>query len=453
MKLPSKSVLKLVGWTSGGYAAVQGLRLVSNVVLARILAPELFGIMLIVNTVRTGIELVSDVGIGQNIVSNKDAERPIFYNTAWTLRVIRGLVLGLICAASAYPVSRFYEKPVLLEVMLAASLFFVFAGFESMGRYLVQKRLQVRRYFVFDVGTTVLMVAAHIVFALIFRDIWALVYGGLFSSLTFMIGTYFLVPELRHRFVISKDVTRQILSFGKWVFISSVVYFLAMNFDRLYMGKTLSLTIVGVYGIARSLSELLTQLVARFGNLIIFPMVAASAHSRPELRRRLASSRPQFVLAAALGVSLFTAGSDVLVGFLYDERYQTAAAMVPILCVGAWFSILSTMNEAILLGIGRPAHTAVANTAKLVWLLAALPLAVPAYGIAGAVCAIAASELVRYVPLWHSQRRERLSFARQDLLFTLCFFAMIGIWRSLFWAAGATSGFDILWQMPRSMIG
>ena len=72
-------------------------------ILTRLLAPELFGIVTIISSVRNGIELISDVGLGQSIVYNKNSENPDFYNTAWTLQWIRGLLLWVVSLASLYP--------------------------------------------------------------------------------------------------------------------------------------------------------------------------------------------------------------------------------------------------------------------------------------------------------------------------------------------------------------
>ena len=105
MKISHLVVLKGVGWTVGAFGVGQLLRLVTVVAIARLLAPELFGIMAIVNSLRTGVDLLSDVGITQNIIQNKNGDDPDFYNTAWTLQLIRGPVLWLLCSAAAVPLS------------------------------------------------------------------------------------------------------------------------------------------------------------------------------------------------------------------------------------------------------------------------------------------------------------------------------------------------------------
>ena len=83
-RIPRGMIVRL-SWTTGSFGLIQLLRLVNNVVLARLLSPPLFGLMLIVNSIRTGVELLSDVGINQNIVSNRKGHTPVFYDTAWTI--------------------------------------------------------------------------------------------------------------------------------------------------------------------------------------------------------------------------------------------------------------------------------------------------------------------------------------------------------------------------------
>ena len=93
MSLKTGKLVSGAAWTLGGFGVSQVIRLGTSVALARLLAPEMFGTMLIVNTLMTGIQLFSDVGIGQNIVHSPRALEPSFYNTAWSLQIIRSLVI------------------------------------------------------------------------------------------------------------------------------------------------------------------------------------------------------------------------------------------------------------------------------------------------------------------------------------------------------------------------
>ena len=65
-----KSMVVRLGWVVLTYGAVQFLRLLNNVILTRLLEPSVFGLMSLVVAIRVGMELVSDLGVTQNIVSN-----------------------------------------------------------------------------------------------------------------------------------------------------------------------------------------------------------------------------------------------------------------------------------------------------------------------------------------------------------------------------------------------
>jgi O-antigen/teichoic acid export membrane protein len=410
--------LERIGWVTGSYMAVQFIRLVTNVGLARLLAPELFGIMLIVNTLRTGIELISDLGIGQNIVSNKRSEEPDFFNTAWTLQVIRGVLLALTCLIASSWLAEWFEKPVLAEILPVASLFFILAGFESTCRFLLQKRIALETLGKFDVATALISLVAHLVLAWATPTIWALIVGGLISSVVVTLGTHLLLPGVRNKLRWNGGYVREIVHFGKWVFLSSILYFLALNLDRLYLAKFVPLAVLGVYGIARSFSDMLTQFVTKVGNLIVFPLVAASGKEGEQLRAKLAGPRFKLIACAAIGVASFAAVSDLLITTLYDQRYHAAAEMLPLLTIGIWFAILATMGESVLLGLGKPIYGAVANGAKLVALSGGLILLLPRFGVIGAVYAIGAAEIIRYVAVMVGLTFEKLQFIRQDLAST-----------------------------------
>lgn len=94
MKVSVGILLRGAFWTVGGFGAGLVLRFVSNIFLTRLLAPQLFGLMLIVNTLRVGIELISDLGIAQNIIYSPNANEPDYYNTAGLCRSFEAYSYG-----------------------------------------------------------------------------------------------------------------------------------------------------------------------------------------------------------------------------------------------------------------------------------------------------------------------------------------------------------------------
>jgi O-antigen/teichoic acid export membrane protein len=443
MKNSQLPLLRGAIWTFGGFGISQLLRLVTNIVLARLLAPELFGIMQIVYSMQTGVELISDVGLGQNIVYNKNANDPDFYNTVWTIQLIRGVLLWIVICAIAVPTAKFYQSPTLVLIMPVVSFSAVLGGFSSTSRFLLQKRMKYSTLTTFDTIVAIVFSAIQLLLAYFIPTIWALVFGTVAGTMAYSIGSHFILPDARHKFFVSRKYTKEILSFGKWIFVSSIVYFLSTNFDRLYLAKLIPLELLGVYGIARTLSGMVSSAVLQLASNVIFPFIASHSHTpRTELHALLAPTRLKFLVLIGFGLSILAAIGDMAIKILYDQRYQAASWMLPILIIGAWFSILSNLNESSLMGLGKPNYSALGNGAKFGFLFIGLVFGFGWYGVPGGVIAVAISDLGRYVPIFVGQTRERFSYGRQDILVTLAVFGLTVFWEWLRWTFGFGTSFD-----------
>ena len=443
MSLRTGKLVSGTVWTLGGYGVGQVIRLGTNVALARLLAPELFGTMLIVNTLMTGIQLFSDVGIGQNIIHSPRALDPKFYNTAWSVQIIRSIGIWLIILLVAIPAAHFYGAPILSAILPVSGFSMILLGLASVSPAILQKKMLYGRMAVFNLATALISSALLITLAYLTPTIWALVLSGVVGTAVYTGLTYFLVPGLKQRFLIDRPSLSEITSFGKWVYLNSMVYFLSINFDRLYLAKVVPLEVLGIYGIARSLSELFGTVATHMGNSVIFPFIASHAdRPRETLRRELVMIRGKFLALIALGCSLFIASADLAIKLLYDQRYYAAAWMLPVLTLGSWFSLLATTNESTLLGLGVPSYTAIANSVRFLLLLVGLPLSLKFEGLQGAIVTLVLVEVCRYVPVYIGQRRQRFSFGAQDAAITLSMFAMVGLWELMRWACGLGTSFD-----------
>jgi O-antigen/teichoic acid export membrane protein len=442
-----RPTLARIGWAAGSFGLIQVLRFANNVILARLLSPPLFGLMLIVNSIRTGVELISDVGINQNIVSNKAGHTPDFYDTAWTIKVVRGVALGALFFLSSNLLANFFEQPQLAVIMPVIALTFVFLGFQSTSSALLLKQKTIGRNTSAEVIVAAISLVVHVALALVTPTIWALVLGSVITSAAALIGSYVTIPGTRHRFMIDPESAREIIVFGKWIFLSSIIYFLAMNFDRLYFAKLISLAELGIYSIARSLADMLSTMVVRSSYMVLFPSVAAMQASAPELRAKLLHGRRAILVLVAIGLGSFVAVSDLVVSLLYDQRYGSAGLILPVLLLGVWLAILSTVNDSVLLGMGKPAYTTTANGAKLATLLVGVPIAFSYWGLMGAVMVLNAGEAVRYVILWWFGRRQHLGFGREDLALTVLFLIAIPLVRKLLWSIGLTGDIGSLFPI------
>lgn len=421
-------------WTIGIFGASYAVKLGSNVLLAHLLAPEVFGVMLVVNAIRLGLELFSDIGIEQNIVHSKDGLSEDFFNTAWTLQILRGAMLSAIFLSLAPWLSAFYQVD--RSVLLAISFAPLLNGLSSTAIFALVKGLEVKRRNLFELRAELLSFAISISLVLVMPTVWALVWGALAGIATRSALSYML-PHARHRLMLDRRRVGEILGFGKWIMISSLLMYASTNLDRLYLGRIAPFVVLGVFSIAKTIADLPPALARRLSYQIVFPFLAHGDRGRSaDTLADLGAARLRFVVVAAIGLGGLAGLSDIAIRLVYDSRYAAAGWMLFVLLMGAWCSVLSNLNEALVLGAGKPAYCSYSNIVRLLVLAAGLPLGYAQGGYAGVLLAIVASEFSQYCCIAVGQRQVGLTFGRQDVLASGLFLATIGLCIAARWPLG-----------------
>ncbi|NJM87613.1 MAG: oligosaccharide flippase family protein [Hydrococcus sp. RU_2_2] len=409
-------------WTFVGYGLAQALRLGSNLILTRLLEPELFGLLALASTFLIGLNLFSDIGIGTSIVQNKRGDEPDFLNTAWMMQIIRGFGLWLCCVAIASPLARFYGDSRLSWILPLIGLTTIFAGFNSTALHTLSRQIAVGKQIVVEVGVQIVSLTVMIVWAWFSPTAWALIVGNLVTAILKMLVSYSLIPGYRNRLVWDKKAAREIFSFGKWIFVSTAMTFLATQADRILIGKLLSFEVLGIYTVAITFALLPQQAIEQFSMRTILPIVAQVAHlPRQELRAKILNKR-KIVLASVGAIALFLASfGDFLILNLYDERYVQAAWMLPILALGIWPYLLFETSRQVLVAIGKPNYQAYGQFVKSIHVCLGLPIAYSFFGVPGLIIMVALNDIGLYSITAYGLWREQLSCLKQDIQATLLF--------------------------------
>jgi O-antigen/teichoic acid export membrane protein len=416
-------------WTIVGYGTSQILRLGSNLILTHLLEPKLFGLMALVYVFITGLHLFSDVGIGVSIIQNRRGDDPAFLNTAWTLQVVRGVVLWLCSFLLAWPVAQFYQKPEFLWLLPVVALSTVIAGFNSTAVFTLNRHMAISQLTIFEIGGQVISLVVTIVWAWsISKTIWALVIGSLVSDLVRMMWSHRIISKSSNRFAWDKEAAKELFSYGKWIFISTAITFFAEQSDRLILGKLLSLEMLGVYGVALTFADMPRSITLALSGKVILPAVSKLADlPRETIRAKLLQSRKPILIALAFGLTVLVSFGDILIEVLYDERYIEAAWMLPILALGIWPRMLCNTNEPSLFAIGKPQYPASANFTRFLCTALGVPLGYSLMKVPGAIVAVALNDLLFYLVINYGLWREGLSGLRQDILATALLVALLAV--------------------------
>lgn len=406
--IPQPSLLKAALtagiWTLAGHGSSQVLRLLGNLLLTRLLAPDSFGVMSIATVISVGVVMFSDLGLTQVIVRSDRASDPVFVNTVWTLRFLQGLLgaalLLLIAGGLAYaqraggiPAGSTYASVDLPLVIAGLSIGAIIAGLESTRLATAEKDLLLAPVVMIELGSQAAGLLAMCAAALVHPSIFVLLLGGIVSGMVKMGASHLLRGGIPNRLYLSWPEARQVCRISSWIVVSSALTFLAASVDKLLLAGLLGSHTMGQFAIAALLVSALTDLVARISSRVAFPAITKAyerdAHglARSYYRARV----PTDAFCLLLAAFLFWFGPDV-VRLLYDDRYEQAGEFLRILAialVGARYSVVPYMY----LLLGRSGLMAAEQAFRLVGLLLGIGLGYGLFGTTGAVWGVALGQL------------------------------------------------------------
>ncbi len=407
----------------------QVMRLASNLILTRLLLPEHFGVMAMVNIFVAGINMFSDLGVRQSIIQNKLGDDPRFLNTAWTIQVIRGFGVWAVACLLAYPLGYwlYTDMPELAVLLPVASLIAVIFGFQSTKVYTRSRHLVMGREIALEIASALIGLVSMAVLAYLYESVWALVAGLLIQSVFQSSLSHVIFPGPINRFAWHRDCLSELFSFGKWIFLGTLMMFIGTNADRLILGKLITKEQLGVYNIAFMLSSMPKMVLKRLGNKVIFPAISRKAElSRDQLRNKLLGSQRKLALVMIVPCVLLCVAGDKFVHTAWDARYHEAGWMTSLMSLGLWIAVVRTSAGPALMAVGKPQYDTISQVARILWVGVGAPLGYYSYGLAGFLVVYSLSDLLPYIVTQVGRWREQLSTFRQDLWLTAVFVAVVG---------------------------
>lgn len=373
-------------WAIIDIVTAQSLRLLSNIILTRILFPEAFGLMALVQIFIAGISLFSDLGIHIAVIQNKRGDEEVYLNTAWTVQIIRGVALWIIACAIAWPASQLYNEPLLWQLLPVAGLNALIGGFRPTKVITARRHLLIGRLTTLNIISQIVTIAIIIALALALQSVWALVIGGAVGEIIKVLLQNKFLTGIRNKLTWDITIVKQLINFGKWIFLSTACGFILSQGDRAILGKFISLHDLGIYNIGYFLAMAPLMVGTALSGKIVFPLYRERPPKLSEQNKH-AIFRARFIVTGFLFVlnSIFSIGGVLIVGFLYDPRYNIAGPIVIILSISLAPKIITSTYGSILLAEGDSrrymmliASSAIVQTVLLFW-------GISTYGILGAI--------------------------------------------------------------------
>ena len=414
-------------WALVGFGGGQVVRLCSNLILTRLLFPEVFGLMALVQVVMSGIQMLSDVGISTSVVRDKRGDDLEYLNTAWTLQIIRGAIIWMLCWIVAYPLASFYEAPELSLLIPVVGISALINGFYSPSIMTLKRHIKLRWLIGWELTGQFISVVTTLILAWYFRSIWAIVFGGLLGSLATLALSYLMLTPSKPKFSLDADAMANIYNFGKWIFVSSFITFFINKGDVLVLGAFLTKQDLGVFAIAAIWSRVILELLLKVNQLVLLPIY--SDIGRDNKKRNLLAVRNirMYLLLVTLPmVWALVIGGQFFIDILYDSRYSSAGWMLQVLAVGTIGSVITVTTANALLAFGDSFGFMLFQAARGVLLLVCMIIGSHYFGVVGLIAGISASKFLCYPILAVIVKKHRVWWLGLDIFAVISSVLAIG---------------------------
>jgi lipopolysaccharide exporter len=367
----------------------RGLGLISTLILARLLLPKDFGIVAMATSVLALLEIFTAFGMDTVLIQRQDAT-PEHFNTAWSLNVLAGCLIGAVVALLALPASHFYHEPRLLPVMCLLAVSAVVGGCENIGVVLFRKQLRFDREFRYLITKKLMAFAVTVPLAFWLRSYWALVLGTFIGRLGAVSYSYLIQP-FRPRF--SLRAASEMLHFSKWLMIQDALLFLRERSATFFIGRLAGPAALGTFTVSAEIANMPgTELIAPI-NRALLPAYARLAADPPALRREFLASMSGIALLGIPAVAGVALAAPFIVLVALGPKWSAAQPLLEVLAFYGISQVVLSNSYAVLIALGRPGVFTRMGALFVSLQLAGLIALTPSWGVLGAAWACVLASL------------------------------------------------------------
>jgi O-antigen/teichoic acid export membrane protein len=320
-----------LGWSGFAHSIRQFLMIATQVVLARVLGPDAFGLMAMIIIFTGFAQLFGDMGLGPALVQKADLEARHINAIFWA-NVTAGATLTLIGIAVAPLVAIFYDQPILQWLMIVLSFDFLIMSFKVVQDARLQRAMDFHKLAIVDISATLLAGIVAIAMALSGLGVWSLVAQVMLTTAA-TVGLLWLLSPWRPAFAFDRSALGELLGFSGNLLGFNVFNYWVRNIDDLLVGKVLGAGALGFYTLAYRWMLLPVSQVSLIITRVMFPVLSQMQHDRAAVRHvYLYATRLIALVAFPLMAGLLVV-TEPFILTLYGEDWAPAVPVLQVLCL------------------------------------------------------------------------------------------------------------------------
>jgi O-antigen/teichoic acid export membrane protein len=396
------------------------LRLVSNLILARLLSPDTFALTGLAVTIVFAIEMMSDGGIRPFILRHKSGDQAEFLQTTWTIQLIRNILLTTLLFFSAETLAGYFKIGELEDVLKVLCITVLLRGFVQIGYIALERQYKIALIMYIQFWCNTFSIIFMVVGVYLTESYWPIVFSSIVrTSLQIFLG-HFFIGYHGTGFRWDSRLLFEFLGWAKYIIPSSFITLIIMQVDKLVLGNTLSTTELGLYFVAFSLSSAVFLVCNQYVKGVLQSYLSIVYRETPsQYVEKYYQKKNKLTSLLSFGIGLLCGASYLFFWLLYDERYLSSAYYLQFLLIRPLLTLFTNSSEVTLILVGQLRATLIANIIRILWLAVAMPFGYNYFGIVGLLTAIALMEICPAIYVTIKLQSIKMIRIRQEIIMFL----------------------------------
>lgn len=350
----SKDRDKIMGgfvWKFAERMSSQGIAFVISIILARLLMPEQYGIIAMIQVFIAIANVFVTGGFTASLIQKKDADELDFTTIFYCTLTMSILMYGLLYVGAPY-IAEFYNMPDLCIVTRVFGLTLIVTSYQTVQQAYVSRHMMFKKNFYATSIATLLSGIIGIAMAYMGFGVWALV-GQTLASIIFNMFTLMMIVPWKPKLMFSWERARSLMGYGSKLLASDLVNTVYKEFNQLIVGKFYAAADLALYNRGRHLPHLVTVNMDTTIRSVLFPAMSNYSDNPARIKNMLRRGIKTGSYITFFCLTLLTVCSKPIVLILLTEKWADCIPYMQIYCVTQMFMMMSGYNLQALKALGK----------------------------------------------------------------------------------------------------
>jgi O-antigen/teichoic acid export membrane protein len=350
-KNTKSKILSSLFWKLMERGGTQGIQFIVQIVLARLLLPEDYGLIALVTIFIIIANVFVQSGFSTALIQKKKANEVDFSSVFYLSLFVAGLLYMILFFAAPF-ISKFYDQPQLIQVLRILSITLFFGAFNSIQNAIISREMQFKKLFFSSLGAIVVSGTVGIAMAYKGFGVWALVGQQITNQFMITVILWFTV-KWRPKLLFSFERVKSLFSFGWKLLVSSLIDTLYMNLRSLIIGKIYTPDMLGYFNRGKQFPQLIVANINGSIQSVMFPALASQQEDRKRVKdmvRRSIVTSSFIVFPMMVGLAVV---AEPLVKLLLTDKWLPCVPFLQIFCMSYALWPIHTANLQAINALGR----------------------------------------------------------------------------------------------------